>query len=234
MSFKRLSKKTKSVIKKRVVFFILIVTSILTFYSFRIYPVLSNSLVSVVSNTITGDINDAILNYMSDSDTSSYVAVKYNSTGEVSSVEIDSQRINDARAKVLKIAVNELESSKIEHIDLPVSCLFDDTILYGKGPKITFSAISSHKYSAKLKSEFKETGINQTVHSIFILFKAEIIIDLPLKQLKVPIEIKHILSEILIVGDVPDAYTKINRLLDDISESEIDDIYDFGAVDPDQ
>jgi len=33
----------------------------------------------------------------------------------------------------------------------------------------------------------------------------------------------------VIVGDVPDAFTQIVRLTDDITESDIDDIFDFGA-----
>jgi hypothetical protein len=39
----------------------------------------------------------------------------------------------------------------------------------------------------------------------------------------------YCVAETLIVGEVPDALTQINRLTEEISEEEIDDVNDFGA-----
>ena len=59
--------------------------------------------------------------------------------------------------------------------------------------------------------------------------EAEIYILIPAAPQKITVTAEYRIAETVIVGKVPDAYTKINRFADDIAESEIDDIYDFGA-----
>ena len=53
---------------------------------------------------------------------------------------------------------------------------------------------------------------------------------MPMSTQTMNVTTKYCVAETVIVGEVPDAYTKINRLDDELSESDIDDIYDFGAT----
>ena len=59
--------------------------------------------------------------------------------------------------------------------------------------------------------------------------EAEVYALIPAATQKFTVKADYCIAETVIIGKVPDAYTKINRFADDIAESEIDDIYDFGA-----
>ena len=76
---------------------------------------------------------------------------------------------------------------------------------------------------------FTERGINQTLFEMYITFEVTVTLSMPLRSVEVPISTRYLLAETVIVGDVPEAFTDINRTFDDITESEIDDINDFGA-----
>ena len=102
-------------------------------------------------------------------------------------------------------------------------------LLAGRGPGVKIKISSIGNVETDLRSEFTSQGINQTLHRLYIDFRIDVILSLPLKSINVPVNCRYLLSEVVIVGDVPDAYTDINRTFDDITESEIDDINDFGA-----
>ncbi|MBQ2863136.1 MAG: sporulation protein YunB [Clostridia bacterium] len=137
--------------------------------------------------------------------------------------------INAARSKVAREVLSSLRCGEIRKIRFPIGALFSNQMLYAKGPKISFRVISSQNFSSSIEGEFIESGINQTLHRLYIDFYADITISLPLKSVKVPFGVRYLLSEVVIVGEVPENYTDINRTFDDITESEIDDINDFGA-----
>ena len=89
--------------------------------------------------------------------------------------------------------------------------------------------VPANALTGHLESSFSEEGINQTRHKIWVSVKVKITFLLPNYEKNSEVSVKIPLVETVLLGNVPDAYTKINRLTDDIEESEIDDIYDFGA-----
>lgn len=198
-------------------------------YSYQVFPALSSSASSYLSNKITDKINSSILEYTTENGYCDFIGVTYSSDGKVSSVSAKVNEINLTRAIVSKMLLEEIKSGEISEIKIPIGCIFDSTLLYAKGPSLSFHTISSEKFTSKVQSEFTESGINQTIHRLYLTFSVELIVNFPLKSKKIPIEVKHLISEIVIVGNVPEAYTRIHRYFDDISESEIDDIYDFSA-----
>ena len=82
---------------------------------------------------------------------------------------------------------------------------------------------------ADYENTFSAAGINQTRHTVSVKITVSSGVYLPGYSAETTIETHIIIAETVIVGDVPDAFTKIDRLTDDVTEDEIDDIYDFGA-----
>jgi hypothetical protein len=102
-------------------------------------------------------------------------------------------------------------------------------LVYGRGPKLRFNILSNEKFKSSVKTNFVEKGINQTLFELYIVFEVEITVSLPFKSTKIPVASEFLIAETVIVGTVPEAYTDIHRGFDDITESELDDINDFGA-----
>ena len=97
-------------------------------------------------------------------------------------------------------------------------------------PTINVNLRLSESINAYFLSNFEEQGINQTRHSILFHLTLEVLVLVPSHTKRITVSREFPFAETVIVGDVPDAYTKISRLTDDITETEIDDIYDFGAA----
>ena len=73
-----------------------------------------------------------------------------------------------------------------------------------------------------LKSEFKEAGINQTLHRIYLEVKCNVNILTPYSTIKETIVNQVLLVEGVIVGNIPNTYSNIEGLKDEQSFELID------------
>ncbi len=226
---KRLSKRQKKAIIYRLLFIFFILFSLIIIYTYQVVPALCDSAKAYLGNTVTRELNLAMSEYTEKNIDKSYINVKYSDNGKVSSVSANVNLINSARTQVSKNILAKLRNGEISSVRLPLGCMLDSAFLYAKGPKLTFNVIGSENFVSSVESEFTESGINQTLHRIYLIFTVNLKLNMPTQNVSVPITSKHLIAETIIVGDVPDAYTNISRFFDDISESEIDDINDFGA-----
>ena len=214
---------------KNAIFSVIMIMLILCIYSNRVFPALSAACTSYLNNQINYLMYESVLSYMDNTELYEYVYISYDNNGKVSSINTDTNRINLTRASISKVILQKLKNGDISTVKIPVGCLFGNELAYAKGPRFTFKCQSSNSFVSSVESDFIARGINQTLHSLYLVFTVDIIVSFPAKNLTVPVECKYPLSEVLIVGEVPEAYTEINRCFDDITESEIDDINDFGA-----
>lgn len=214
---------------KLAVWTIMICTMIIYLYSCRIIPSLSESARSYLNIEINKEIERSISDYVSKNPELEFIDIRYSSDGKVSSMNANVNFINRTRTCVSKDILSSLNYGKIHSLKMPLGCLFGNELTYAKGPMLNFRFIASQNFISSIDGVFIENGINQTLHRLYIDFRIDVILSLPLKSINVPVNCRYLLSEVVIVGDVPDAYTDINRTFDDITESEIDDINDFGA-----
>lgn len=199
------------------------------FYSHTVVPSLLSSAQSYLGLRINKEIENSVAKYTYQDSERRFVSVTYSSDGKVSSVIADSNYINMTRTCISQSILKELRDGDISQIRLPLGTLFGNELTYAKGPTVKYNVIENNNFKSSVEGEFIESGINQTLHRMYLKFTVDVIISIPMKNLRIPVECKYLLSEIIIVGDVPDAFTDINRTFDDITESEIDDINDFGA-----
>ncbi len=225
---KKTNKNLKNFIKN-LLFGLLLLICFLLIYSNQIMPTLIICAESYLNIEINRKVNDAVLLYLEKDGQTPYLDIKYSADGKVASVNSYVDKVNKTRASVSKIIIDELSSGSISNISLPFGCIFGTEYMYARGPRISFKIISSDNFVSSVKSRFFEQGINQTLHSIYLNFDVTVTLSLPLKNVKIPLSVSYLISEMIIVGDVPEAFTEISREFDDITESEIDDINDFGA-----
>ena len=67
------------------------------------------------------------------------------------------------------------------------------------------------------------------MHRIVIVVESEACALVPMATQAITVFTEYCIAETVIVGTVPEAYTKIDRISEDVKESDIDDIFDFGA-----
>ena len=151
--------------------------------------------------------------------------VKRDEQNRVTSVEIDTNSINLFKSRLASEVQNELDKAGDVTVKVPLSAAFGIYYTYLSQPKISYTLSAVRIVSTNYKNEFFEAGINQVLHRISVTVSA-------LGNLAVigaDTEVKEItaftLAETVIVGEVPDAYTKIDYATEDI----VDDVFDYGA-----
>ncbi len=214
---------------KKLLFSIFLIFSILYLYFMRVFPALRVSAVSLLNIEMNKIINECCLTYMQDHELSDFTQITYSTDKRVTGIKVNINDINRARFSISRSILEMINSNTVRKIGIPIGCIFNSTLIYAKGPKITLRVISGDNFVGKIESLFTERGINQTLFELYLTFNVDITVSMPMKSIQIPISSRYMLAETIIVGDVPDAFTDINRTFDDITESEIDDINDFGA-----
>jgi sporulation protein YunB len=156
------------------------------------------------------------------------INVHYGADGRVSALSVDTVKVNILRASILKKALETLEYCEKHDITIPIGSLIGE-LSSGKGPDIPITVIITDALECSVVTDFYESGINQTLHTVSLRLKVSCMALIPSGSCTFDITAQCPIGETVLIGAVPDAYTKINRLTDDITEAEIDDIYDFGA-----
>ena len=157
------------------------------------------------------------------------IRLTYKTDGGISSMQSNLALCNKICSSILKEVAESLSKERLKAVSVPIGTLSGLAFFSGYGPSCEVRLVPANALTGHLESSFSEEGINQTRHKIWVSVKVKITFLLPNYEKNSEVSVKIPLVETVLLGNVPDAYTKINRLTDDIEESEIDDIYDFGA-----
>ena len=124
--------------------------------------------------------------------------------------------ISDIAEKIQK-RLNETEQNEI---GITLGSFTGVKLLSGTGPTIPIKISTVGSVETDLKSEFKEAGINQTIHRIYLQVECKINILTPYTKIDEKISNQVLIAENIIVGKIPEAYYN----LDGISKSDALDI----------
>lgn len=208
---------------------ILLVCLSLTFvYNLQVIPALFPFAESQITTEVTKTMQSIIRRCVS-SEEYRFVNITYNQNGDIASLETVSKTVALVNSAITESAAEELTQNNILNVKIPIGNLFGGAFFVGKGPNINFKIRFSPKIVCRIENEFYESGINQTLHRIVAKIDVKAYALLPFSTEEITINTEYCIAETVIVGKVPEAYTKINRLNDELEESDIDDIFDFGA-----
>lgn len=162
----------------------------------------------IISDVVTEELKNSEIKY------NQLVQIKYNDNQEITSVQTDNFYINQLQSNINNKIIDKLQELDVIKIDINLGSLTSSKFLYAKGPKITMNAKPVGKLNTKIISEFKSTGINQTIHRLNINLSLNITTMLGFYTNTENISIDIPISETIIVGKVPEYYTSV------IGESE--------------
>lgn len=85
-------------------------------------------------------------------------------------------------------------------------------LLAGKGPNVPIKISSIGNVETDLRSEFKEQGINQTIHRVYLEVACEVSILTPYNSITEKITNQVLIMENIIVGKIPNTYYNLNGI----------------------
>lgn len=179
----------------------------------------------IIANSV---INKAVTDYLSENNIShnSLADIVYDNEGVVRSVEFNTVTISKLQASISSMVQQRI--SKLENIvvNIPLGTLTGSTILNNRGPEIEVEFKLSSAIFSKVASSFKSKGINQTLHKMSIEVTADMYFVMPLYRTKGEFKSEYTLTETIIVGTVPDAFTNV---IEYPNENAADYLFDYAA-----
>ena len=105
--------------------------------------------------------------------------------------------------------LNKTENSSFY---INVGSLTGSRFLMAKGPSIKINMNTIGTIETGLKSEFTSSGINQTLHRIYLQVKCEVSILTPFHTIGEEITNEILLTEAVIIGTTPNTYYNFEGL----------------------
>ena len=190
--------------------------------------VISDYPMNVSAGIITKMMDNAMDEALSTSNVSPTEVDKviYDKNGKALSIETDSTKLIKVKTEFTKVFSSMLSKhGNIVKVSVPIGTLIGHEYTIGRGPKITFNLQFTCTVNTELKSSFSDAGVNNTLHTMELIVTTNIYVIIPWGDNTQTVSTKYIVSETVIVGDVPEAFTNINGADDEIT----DDIVDHGA-----
>ena len=152
-------------------------------------------------------VNEAVSEVMEQSPSyTDMVIIGYDNENCINSIRINSTAVNSIVQKSTIESQNRITELGSHGIDVPVGSLSGIMLFSCKGPDLNLRVVPVGSVTAKLCSEFKEAGINQTNHRIYLRIGAKISAILPGANNVINTETDVVILESVIIGKIPDTY----------------------------
>lgn len=215
--------------RKRVkkIFLLFILLFIILFYIFLkiLRPIALQYSQNVIQQTASYAIHDALTDiiYENRSDYQQLVTLERDNLNQVTALKTDTILADFLKIQISRTTYDALNTLEKSGVDIPLGSIFAPTLFAGHGPSIHIGIASLGFADADFISAFTSAGINQTRHQILLEVNAEaqLITCFGLSDVKITNEL--VVTDTVIVGNVPESYTYI----DDTEQSLLGKVNDY-------
>jgi len=126
--------------------------------------------------------------------------------GRITALKTNMSEVNRLKTNILNLINDEILAMDTSHLGVPLGSLFLPEFFSGQGPGIPVEILSIRNSDASFGSDFREAGINQTMHQLSL----EVLVDVSVLVLgetaSFTVSSQVVVAETIIVGDVPETY----------------------------
>jgi len=207
------SKKRKSPFKTILVILVLIAAGYFFFCSYATFirtvrSVAQSEMEDVASRAIHNAIDDACTRFASYEE---LVNIHRDLEGRIVSLTLNAPVANRLKSEIAAKTLENLNDEENYQILVPLGNFFGSEFLSGMGPDIKFRIVPSNIASIDYESTFVQAGINQVLHRVSVKVDVHIGALLPGFDEISDLSSGAVISEAVIVGDVPDTYMNIEK-----------------------
>ena len=181
---------------------------IFVFFSFRYkYRDAIRGLAETQVRNVTSDlINDAIDRQIDEGDIQ-YDRIVYfekDLDGRITALKTNMSEVNKLKTSILNIINDEILQIDATDIGIPIGSLVIPELFSGRGPHLPVNVLSIRNSDASFSSNFKEAGINQTLHQLNMQISVDVAVLVLGKTNYFTINSQVVVAETIIVGQVPE------------------------------
>lgn len=194
---------------------ILLFAVVVVYIRFVVTPVVKTVAEEKVRALTVSTVNAAVTSVL-EAEPSFVDMVEYghDANGDLNSIKINATMVNAVMQRSVQKTQNGLSDMISSGVNIPVGSVSGITFLSGKGPNLNVAVIPVGSVDARLRSEFSEIGINQTIHKIYLSLDSTIKIIIPGAGNTIKSSSEVLLVESVIIGKVPDTYLNATTMED--------------------
>ncbi len=158
-------------------------------------------------------INETVMETFADSKTDydDIVSLERGAENEIYAVKSNLANISKLKSELNLEILKKIAEKESSDLSVPLGSLMGNDLFYGVGPSITFKIKPYGSVITDIKTDFTDAGINQTKLDVTVTVKAEFSVLMPTIRKKSTVETTIPIISTVIVGDVPETYTNIER-----------------------
>ncbi len=155
----------------------------------------------------TDAVNKAVIGVIDNSVTyDKLVKVDKNSSGDIILLSANSVEINKISREISILSENYLADKLEQGVPIPALAFTGIKMISGYGAKVNFKTLGVSSTTCEFDSSFTGVGINQTLHSIYVVIKSNVVINLPFNRQERECVSRVLICETVLVGAVPEIY----------------------------
>lgn len=130
-------------------------------------------------------------------------------SGKIESLTLNYAEINKLKSDIALKTLEYLNDTDRLQVSIPIGNFTGSELLAGLGPHIKVKVIPNSIADIDFKSTFTKAGINQVRHTVVVHIEVNITLLLPNYDDISTLSTDAIVTEAIIIGDVPDTYLNI-------------------------
>ncbi len=218
----------RPVIKVFMITLVLSLVSVL-FFDMLLYPMIKSMSLQRSKTQATHIINKSVTQVLDDGNYDNLILFDKDSNGRIAAMKTDSVTMNRLKSLIAIQIHNNLSAYSHDDIYIPLGSLFKNSFITGKGPKIKICIKPAGAVVSDYRNVFKSAGINQTNHRVMVDITVSIYVIMPFHCEKTVVTTSVCVSDTIIVGEIPEAFTNVQNYNSDSDSGISDDVMDFGA-----
>lgn len=182
----------------------------LWFMEMHLKPALMTMAETRAMQLATQTVNDVVREkVMNGVDAESLVNIKQDQQGRIVFIQPDTMAMNQLTSDTTLKVQASLRKLSEEKIKIPIGQAFGNPFFARIGPEVSVTIIPAGTVQSKIVDKFEQAGINQTRHMIYLVATTKIKIVIPFVSKDVGVDTQVLLTEYVVVGEVPSTYVQI-------------------------
>ena len=211
----------------RVLFLIFLLTmlGIIVSFLYSAYPIFEASCKTAAGSKATNIVNEEVLNVMKDYNYNDLMYIEKDTSGKVILIEANIVPINKVTALIVSNIQKRIDDSPRTTVFINLGAITGVSRLKNTGPQFDIELETAGSIASEIRTEFESVGINQTLHKIYLDLNTKIGILTPFASFSRNVESSVLLTQAVIVGEVPETYYEFRDSEEDVKSSAIDAIF---------
>ena len=178
------------------------------------YPVFKASCETAASSKGVRIINEEVNKVMRNYSYDNLISVEKDQNGKIAFIKADSICINDIVTKIVSNIQKQFDGIPRISVFINMGSVSGISALKNFEPKFEVELDSAGIINATIRTDFQSIGINQTHHKIYLDIDARVGILTPLDTFGKDVSTEVLLTEAVIVGEVPESYYNLSGFED--------------------